>query len=163
MQEPTTVRIISLPDHKTIRTLVENKAYKEKLSALELPQVRFMKITTEDNIEVDARLILPANFDPGTKYPVLFHVYGEPWAQVATDTEIGLWNMMMAQKGYVIIDMDNRGTPCLKGSAWRKSIYRQVGRINTRDQGLAAQRDPEAPVSGRDREPRFGVGAEEGP
>jgi dipeptidyl-peptidase-4 len=138
-QEPTTVRIISLPDHKTIRTLVENQAYKEKLSALELPQVRFMKITTEDNIEVDARLILPANFDPGTKYPVLFHVYGEPWAQVATDTEIGLWNMMMAQKGYVIIDMDNRGTPCLKGSAWRKSIYRQVGRINTRDQGLAAQ------------------------
>jgi len=137
--EPITARMISLPDHKTIRTLVDNEAYKEKLSALELPQVRFMKITTEDNIEVDARLILPADFDPGTKYPVLFHVYGEPWAQVATDTEIGLWNMMMSQKGYVIIDMDNRGTPCLKGSAWRKSIYRQVGRINTRDQGLAAK------------------------
>ena len=137
--EPITVRMISLPDHKTIRSLVDNKAYKEKLSVLELPQVRFMKITTEDDIEVDARLTLPANFDPGSKYPVLFHVYGEPWAQVATDTEIGLWNIMMAQKGYVIIDMDNRGTPCLKGSAWRKSIYRQVGRINTRDQGLAAQ------------------------
>jgi dipeptidyl-peptidase-4 len=46
---------------------------------------------------------------------------------------------MMAQKGYVVIDMDNRGTPCLKGSQWRKSIYRQVGRINVRDQGLAAK------------------------
>lgn len=138
-QEPTTVRVISLPDHKTIRTLVENKAYKEKLSALELPQVRFMTITTEDDIEMDARLILPANFEPGAKCPVLFHVYGEPWAQVATDKEISLWDMMMVQKGYVVIDMDNRGTPCLKGSAWRKSIYRQVGRINTRDQGLAAK------------------------
>jgi dipeptidyl-peptidase-4 len=45
----------------------------------------------------------------------------------------------MAQKGYVIIDMDNRGTPCLKGSAWRKSIYRKVGVINTKDQALAAK------------------------
>ncbi|MGA9271399.1 MAG: prolyl oligopeptidase family serine peptidase, partial [Lutimonas sp.] len=139
VEETTTVRMISLPDHKTIRTLVNNDAYRKQLSNLELPQVRFMKITTEDNIEVDARLILPADFDPGSKYPVLFHVYGEPWAQVATDTEIGLWNIMMSQKGYVVIDMDNRGTPCLKGSAWRKSIYRQVGRINTRDQGLAAK------------------------
>ena len=58
---------------------------------------------------------------------------------MATDTHIGLWNIMMAQKGYVVIDMDNRGTPCLKGSQWRKSIYRQVGRINARDQGLAAK------------------------
>lgn len=139
VNEPTTVRLIGLPDHKTIRTVVDNEAYKEQISALKLPQVRFMQITTEDNIEVDARLILPVGFDPGSKYPVLFHVYGEPWGQVATDTEIGLWNIMMAQKGYVIIDMDNRGTPCLKGSDWRKSIYRQVGRINTRDQGLSAQ------------------------
>lgn len=137
--EPATVRLIGLPDHKTIRTIVDNDTYKNKLSALELPKVRFMEITTEEGIEIDARLILPKDFDPGSKYPVLFHVYGEPWGQVATDTEIGLWNIMMAQKGYVIIDMDNRGTPCLKGSAWRKSIYRQVGRINARDQGLAAK------------------------
>ena len=137
--EPATVRLIQLPDHKTIRILVDNQSYKNKLSSLELPQVRFMKITTEEGIEIDARLILPNAFYPGSKYPVLFHVYGEPWAQVATDTDIGLWNVMMAQKGYVIIDMDNRGTPCLKGSAWRKSIYRQVGRINARDQGLAAK------------------------
>jgi dipeptidyl-peptidase-4 len=45
---------------------------------------------------------------------------------------------MLAQRGYVVIDMDNRGTPCQKGSEWRKSIYRQVGRINTSDQALAA-------------------------
>jgi dipeptidyl-peptidase-4 len=136
---PLTVRFISLPGHKTIRTLVDNVTYKEKLSSLTLPEVRFTEVTTEEDIEIDARLILPPGFDEGKKYPVLFHVYGEPWGQVATDTHIGLWNIMMAQKGYVIIDMDNRGTPCLKGSAWRKSIYRQVGRINVRDQGLAAR------------------------
>ena len=46
---------------------------------------------------------------------------------------------MMAQKGYFIIDMDNRGTPCLKGSKWRKIIYRKIGDINVKDQALAAK------------------------
>lgn len=134
-----TVRFVELPGHKTIRTLVDNVDYSEKLSTIDMPQVEFMEITTEEGIKMDARLILPTDFDQSKKYPVLFHVYGEPWGQEATDTEIGLWNVMMAQRGYVVIDMDNRGSPCLKGSAWRKSIYRQVGRINTRDQGLAAK------------------------
>ncbi len=119
--------------------MVSNEAYKEKLSTLSLPEVRFLKVTTEEGIELDARMILPINFDENNKYPVLFHVYGEPWGQVATDTQIGLWNTMLAQKGYVIIDMDNRGTPCLKGSEWRKSIYKKIGVINTRDQALAAK------------------------
>jgi dipeptidyl-peptidase-4 len=131
--------MVSLPDHKTISTLVDNKAYDDKLASLELPSVRFTEVTTKEGIIIDARMVLPPDFDDSKRYPVLFHVYGEPWGQVATDTHIGLWNIMMAQKGYVIIDMDNRGTPCLKGSQWRKSIYRQIGRINVRDQGLAAK------------------------
>ena len=138
-EKTLSVHVISLPDHKTIGTLVDNKVYADKLSSLELPKVKFTKVSTKDGIEIDVRMVLPPNFDDSKKYPVLFHVYGEPWGQVATDTQIGLWNILMAQKGYVIIDMDNRGTPCLKGSEWRKSIYRQVGRINVRDQGLAAQ------------------------
>jgi len=137
--EPKTVRLISLPDHKTIKTMVDNKSYKEKLAKLALPKVKFMKVTTSEGIEIDVRMVLPVNFDASQKYPVLFYVYGEPWGQVATDTQVGLWNIMMAQKGYVIINMDNRGTPCLKGSDWRKSIYRKVGVINTRDQALAAK------------------------
>lgn len=137
--EVRTVRLISLPDHKTIKTLVDNKAYKEQLSKLALPKIQFIKVTTEEGIEVDARMTLPIDFDANQKYPVLFYVYGEPWGQVATDTQVGLWDIMMAQKGYVIINMDNRGTPCLKGSAWRKSIYKKVGVINTRDQALAAK------------------------
>jgi dipeptidyl-peptidase-4 len=134
-----TVRFISLPDHKTLKTIVDNKAYADKLATLKTPEIKFTKVTTEEGIEIDVRMVMPADFDSSKKYPVLFHVYGEPWGQVATDTQVGLWNIMMAQKGYVVIDMDNRGTPCLKGSAWRKSIYRQVGRINAKDQGLAAK------------------------
>ncbi len=138
-QSPRTERFISLPDHKTLKTLVDNKAYAQKLQTLSLPEVKFSKVTTEEGIEIDVRMVLPVDFDASKKYPVLFHVYGEPWGQVATDTQVGLWNIMMAQKGYVVIDMDNRGTACLNGSKWRKSIYRQVGRINSKDQGLAAK------------------------
>ncbi|MGB0524680.1 MAG: DPP IV N-terminal domain-containing protein [Flammeovirgaceae bacterium] len=138
-QTVPTVRFISLPDHKIIKSLVTNTAYKKKLATLALPEVRFQSVKIEDGLEVDARMVLPIDFDENKKYPVLFHVYGEPWGQVALDEPISLWNVMLAQKGYVIIDMDNRGTPCLKGSAWRKSIYRKVGLINADDQASAAK------------------------
>jgi dipeptidyl-peptidase-4 len=82
---------------------------------------------------------------------VLFHVYGEPWGQVAVDSWIGLWNIYLAQQGYVVIDMDNRGTPCLKGSDWRKSIYRKIGVINSRDQALAAKEVLKRPYLDPDR------------
>lgn len=134
-----TVRFISLPDHKVIKTLVDNAAYSAKLHSLKLPEVTFSQVTTEEGITLDVRMILPIDFDTTKTYPVLFHVYGEPWGQEALDTQVGPFNILMAQKGYVIIDMDNRGTPCLKGSAWRKSIYRKVGLINAKDQAQAAK------------------------
>lgn len=137
--EPLTVRLVSLPDHKTIKSLVENKAYKSKLAALATPEVKFTQVTTLEGVTMDARIIYPVEFDEAKKYPVIFHVYGEPWSTVATDTQIGLYNILLAQKGYFVIDMDNRGTPTLKGSEWRKSIYRKIGVINAQDQGLAAK------------------------
>lgn len=138
-REPHTVSFVSLPDHKVIQVLIDNKDFREKVSKLNMPEVRFDKVTTEGGFEIDVRMVLPPGFDPKVKYPVLFHVYGEPWGQVCIDAQVGLWNAMLAQKGYVVIDMDNRGTPCLKGSAWRKSIYRKVGQINALDQAQAAK------------------------
>lgn len=137
-QTVRTIRFVSLPDHKVLKTVVENTVYAEKLNSLELPEVRFEQVTTKEGLDIDVRMVLPPGFDESKSYPVLFHVYGEPWGQVAIDTQVGMWNMMMAQNGYVVIDMDNRGTPCLKGSAWRKSIYRKIGVINTMDQAHAA-------------------------
>ena len=134
-----TVRFISLPDHRVIKTLVDNEDYKKQLAGLSLPEVIFKTVTTEEGIDIDAKITLPVNFDKNKKYPVLFYVYGEPWGQVATDTYTDLWYIMMAQKGYVVVAMDNRGTPSLNGSKWRKSIYRQVGRINVKDQAMAAK------------------------
>jgi len=136
---PNTVRLISLPDHKVLNSIVKNEAFKQKLTTLQLPSVEFMTVNTSEGVEVDARMIKPYGFNPKQSYPVIFHVYGEPWGAVATDNFIGTWHMLLAQQGFIVISMDNRGTPCLKGSQWRKSIYRNIGRINARDQGLAAQ------------------------
>ncbi len=134
------VELVSLPDHYHIRTLVDNQEYQEELSQLSLPDVEFFQVTTDQNILVDGRMIKPINFDPNKKYPVIFHVYGEPWGQQAVDSYVGLWNILLAQQGYLVISIDPRGTPCLKGSDWRKSIYRQIGRRNIADLGLAAKK-----------------------
>jgi len=139
VDEPTTVRLISLPNHKTIKVLVDNAGLKEKLSSLALPETDFFQVETEDGVVVEGRITKPVGFDESQEYPVLFHVYGEPWGQMATDNFIGLYDIFLAQQGFVIINMDNRGTPSLKGSAWRKSIYRKVGVINSRDQAMATK------------------------
>ncbi|MEM9339549.1 MAG: DPP IV N-terminal domain-containing protein, partial [Bacteroidota bacterium] len=136
---PSSIRLISLPDHKTIRTVMDSRSYLEKIKSLALPSVEFFQVKTEQGILVDGRMIKPINFDESSKYPVIFHVYGEPWGQMGTNAYIGLWNIFLAQQGYVVISIDPRGTPCLKGSDWRKSIYRQIGRANIADMGLAAK------------------------
>lgn len=138
-ESPVTTRLVRLPDHKTVSVLIANKDLKDKLQMLDRPSVTFFQVTTPEGVEVEGRMTRPSGFDPSKKYPVIFHVYGEPWGQMATDSWIGLYDIFLAQKGFVIINMDNRGTPSLKGSAWRKSIYRKVGVINANDQALAAK------------------------
>ena len=138
-QTPPTTHLIRTEDHGLIRTYVDNADFKQEMDQLNTGEIRFFQVTTEDGIEIDGRMILPPDFNESMSYPVLFHVYGEPWGQVAQDRWVGLWDRFMAQQGYIIIDMDNRGTPCLKGSEWRKSIYRKIGVLNTNDQAAAAR------------------------
>ena len=139
VNQAPTVRLVELPSHQTLQTLVKNEKLMEKVNSLARPTAEFFTVKTEDNISVDGLMFKPHDFDPNKKYPVLFHVYGEPWGAVATNSWPRLWHVMLAQFGYVVIAMDNRGTPCLKGREWRKSIYRKIGVINARDQAMAAK------------------------
>jgi len=138
---PTTTYLISLPEHKIITTLVDNKKFKESIAALNLPKVEFFKVTTSEGVEMDGRLIKPAGFEAGKKYPAIYFTYGGPAGMEADDSwkYRGMYNFMLAQKGYAIIIMDGRGTPSLKGREWRKAIYKKVGVLNTRDFALAAK------------------------
>lgn len=133
---PTT-DLVALPKYKVIRSLVTNEVYSKKMAKLKLGKAEFFTVKTVDGVEMDGYMIIPPDFDPSKKYPVLFDLYGEPWSQTATDSWGSLWHYMLAQKGYIIMTMDNRGTPCLKGREWRKSIYKRIGVINSGDQAAA--------------------------
>jgi len=133
---------ISLPDHKGING--ENKVNDSLAKAdKSKSNIVFFKVKTEENVEMDAWMVKPANFDSTKKYPVVFYVYTEPWGQNVTDvygsTHNFLYNGDMSQDGYIYISIDNRGTPVPKGREWRKSIYRKIGLVNIRDQALAAK------------------------
>ena len=82
------------------------------------------------------RLFLPAGFDPAKKYPVILYVYGGPHSQMVTDTWLGsvrMWEMLMAQRGYIVYVQDNRGTQH-RGAAFEKAINRQCGQAEMADQ-----------------------------
>ena len=132
-------QLISLPDHRLIRVLEENEEIEQKLNKLLKPNIEFFSVTTEDNIEVEGRMILPPDFNPDKKYPILFHVYGEPAGQMVMDAKGRMWDWYLAQQGYIVATMDNRGSAGLRGRAWRKSIYKKVGVINARDQAMATK------------------------
>jgi dipeptidyl-peptidase-4 len=91
---------------------------------------------------LDGWMMKPANYDPTKKYPLLFHVYGEPAGQLVVDRWGGkttLWHRMLNQLGYVVAAVDNRGTPSPRGRDWRKSVYRKIGTLASEDQAAAAR------------------------
>lgn len=82
------------------------------------------------------RMFRPLGFDPSRKYPVIVYVYGGPHSQMVTDTWLGgirLWEMAMAQRGYIVYVQDNRGT-LNHGSAYEKSVNRRLGQAEMEDQ-----------------------------
>ncbi len=129
---------VSLPKHTVI------KKEEQENSRFAMPHVDMFKITTDDNVTMDGWMVKPTNFDSTKKYPVVFYVYTEPAAQTVTDRYGAgynfLYNGSMPDDGYIYISVDGRGTPAPKGAAWRKSIYRNIGRINIHDQGMAAKK-----------------------
>lgn len=131
---------INLPKHEPLDA---SKSIKANLSQNQGPKtVEFFKINTSDGTEMDGWMVKPKNFDPSKKYPVVFFVYTEPWGANVKDSYGVARNRNyqgdMAEDGYIYVSIDNRGTPAPKGRAWRKSIYRKIGRLNISDQAEAA-------------------------
>ncbi len=87
------------------------------------------------------RLIKPLDFDENKKYPVLLYVYGGPHSQMVTNSfqaQLRRWEMYMAQRGYVVFVMDNRGT-LNQGADYEKAIHRQCGKCEMEDQMAGLQ------------------------
>ena len=151
---------VSLPENRVLNAA---KSISNNIKTDPDINVEYVKVTTEDNIILDAWISKPKNFDPSKKYPVVFYVYGEPGASTIDDQygnhENFLYNgatkpgepVRMSEDGYIQVGLDNRGTPVLKGTAWRKSIYRKIGTINIRDMAMGAKKILENSYMDKDR------------
>src|SRR2546427_586499 len=138
---PPTTSLVGLPDNHLIRALVDNAALKAKVAGLRLGTTEFRQVDIGSGIKLNAWFIKPPNFDSASRYPVLFYVYGGPGSQTVTDAWGGqnyLWYQMLAQRGYIVASVDNRGTGA-RGLAGRNVIYRQMGVVETQDQAAAAR------------------------
>ncbi|MCJ7580428.1 MAG: S9 family peptidase [Candidatus Aminicenantes bacterium] len=136
---PPQIQLIGFPGHKTVRPLADNSDLSEKLRGLRRGESEFFRVDIGD-VELDGWMMLPPDFDPDKKYPLLFHVYGEPAGSTVRDSWGGrnyLWHLLLNQKGYIVASLDNRGTNVPRGRAWRKSVYRQVGILASQDQAAA--------------------------
>ena len=142
-ETPETVELINLPKHKTIKTLSSNDRLKETIKDLKKLPVEFFRVDIGDGVKLDGWMMKPYNFDESKKYPVLFYVYGEPWSQTVLDQFTSLqylWYLMLTQKGYIVISVDNRGTPAPRGREWRKCVYKQIGVLAPSEQAKAARK-----------------------
>lgn len=140
--EPQVIDIVSLPGHELLERQVANDQLRQTVEALDRGASRFFRVDIGDGVLLDGYEIRPPDFDPQNQYPVLFHVYGEPWSQTVVDRWGGrnyLWHLLLAQEGFVVISIDNRGTPALRGRDWRKIVYGSVGELASADQAAAAR------------------------
>ncbi|MGB9907477.1 MAG: S9 family peptidase [Candidatus Saccharicenans sp.] len=136
---PPVIELVDLPWHRTLRTLTNNELLRAKVNVLKRKPVEFFQVDIGEAV-LDGWCLKPPDFDDRKSYPVIVYVYGEPAAQTVLDRWGGntyLWHLLLAQKGYVVISIDNRGTPAPKGREWRKCVYRKVGILAPADQAAA--------------------------
>ena len=109
----------------------------DPLESYDLGENKLVTLKTKDGkCDLYARLILPNDFDPSKKYPVIVYVYGGPHSQLVNKSwhnQARWWQYYMASKGYIAFTLDNRGTNN-RGSAFETAIHRQLGILETEDQ-----------------------------
>jgi dipeptidyl-peptidase-4 len=135
--------VISLhrTDGTPVRTLVDNARVRQRLGALAMRQPEMFSFRTSDGVELNGTMIKPADFDSTKKYPVLMYVYGGPGSQQVVDSWGGsryLYHQMLAQRGYIIVTVDNRGTGG-RGRDFEKQTYLNLGTREALDQIEAAR------------------------
>ena len=138
-ERPAMMEVVSLPDHRSLRQLLDPAVVQRKVAGVVAQKSEFLKVRVADNVTLDGWMMRPAAFDASKKYPVIVFVYGEPASQTVTDAWGGgrLFYRALADAGYVVVSFDNRGTPAPKGVAWRKVIYGAVGVLSAQDQAAA--------------------------
>ena len=131
---PNEVSIKNLKSNKAVSVVKADNPYTGKTV---LPKMELVTITAADGkTPLNGRIIYPADFDASKKYPVMLYVYGGPHAQLVTNKWLGgtgLFDYYMAQKGYVVFTLDNRGSDA-RGRDFEHVIHRNLGVNEMADQ-----------------------------
>ena len=145
---------------KLVRVLEDNHEFAEKLKTFNLGEKKLMKIsdpafTLPDGtqVDVDAWQILPPDFDPAKKYPVLIYVYGGPGHQTVNNSWADSdywWMQLLAQHGIISVSINNRGSGA-QGEVFKKMTYLQLGKYETEDMITLAKYMAKQPYVDADR------------
>ena len=143
--KPPVTDLLQLPEHRSVRVLLDNAAAAARVKPLITRPTEFLQLDIGGGVVLDAWMIKPRDFDSTKKYPVFVFVYGEPAGQTVLDDWHGgqgfsLFHRAVADLGYIVVSIDNRGTPAPKGAAWRRAVFGSLGPLSTEEQaaGLKA-------------------------
>ncbi len=128
------VSVLRAANGQQIRVLEDNAALSAKMKNEKFNPRTFLTIQTSE-VELNASLILPLNYDPNKKYPVFVNVYGGPGHNEVLDAWDGndyFFHQLLAQHGYMVLSIDPRGTQ-FRGAAFKKSTYLQLGKLEIED------------------------------
>jgi dipeptidyl-peptidase-4 len=134
---PPVTELVQLPEHRSVRVLEDNKELRKKIESLISQPTEFFQIDIGSGVVMDAWMIKPGDFDHSRKYPVFVYVYGEPHGQTVLDAWGRVhadFHRLIAELGYLVVSIDNRGTPAPKGAAWRRSVFGSLGPLSTKEQ-----------------------------
>jgi len=132
VHQPTQVELWSTTKGK-LKTLEDNAAVTQWLATHEYSPAEPFSFTTSDKVKIDASMVKPYDFDSTRRYPVIFAVYGGPGSQQVYDQfGTGALTQWLAQQGYIVIGVNNRGTNNY-GSAFMKVVYKHLGKWEAND------------------------------
>src|SRR5437660_3475762 len=135
------VQTLRRADGRLVRPVADNAKLRDKIAALGFNRPEFIVVRTSDGVDLNDWMIKPKGFTPTRRYPLLMNVYGGPGSQTVTDSWGGpnyLWHQMLAQDGYLVASVDNRGTGG-RGAKFMKMTYLRLGHYEAADQIAAAR------------------------
>jgi len=130
-EQPTLVTLHNAKGKK-VRTLEDNKDLQKRREEYKLPKREFFSFTTSEGVELNAWMIKPVDFDENNEYPALLTFYGGPGSQQVLDRYRFDWSDYLAQEGFVVVCVDNRGTGA-RGEAFKKCTYMQIQNLEAID------------------------------
>jgi dipeptidyl-peptidase-4 len=142
--QPPVTDLVQMPEHRSVRVLEDNAAAAARVKPLIARPTEFLQLDIGGGVVMDAWMIKPRDFDPAKKYPVFVFVYGEPAGQTVLDDWRGgqghtLFHRAVADLGYLVVSIDNRGTPAPKGAAWRRAVFGSLGPLSTEEQAAGLE------------------------